>query len=70
MLFRSREGDGKKKSKKALQEKLQKLVNEKATKKKSKMCNHPSLEYDITHPLYRWPSVSFYVNERGQNFKD
>ena len=44
------EDSDKRKSKKALKEKLQKIVNEKASKK-SKICNHLQLEHDITHPL-------------------
>ena len=41
----------KKKSKTPLKEKLQKILNEKASKKKTMVCNQLQLEQDIIHPL-------------------
>ena len=51
------------KVKRPLKEKLQKIVNEKASKKKSKICNFLQLEHDITHP------VSLVFNKDGHILK-
>ena len=63
----------KKKSKMSLKEKLQKILNEKASKKKTMVHNQLQLEQDIIHPLslaFDKDDHLFCINERGQNFQD
>ena len=63
----------KKKSKMSLKEKLQKILNEKASKKKTMVRNQLQLEQDIIHPLslaFDKDDHLFCINERGQNFQD
>ena len=67
------DGDKKKNSKTSLKEKLQKILNEKASKKKTMVRNQLQLEQDIIHPLslaFDKDDHLFCINERGQNFQD